>query len=130
MPSSDAARLKEHGIRPTAQRLAIAGSVLYTDSHPSADEVWEDDFAYLSLAAAELLGQKGIRLFGTDAPSVDPVTTTTMAAHRVLFAGNVAILEAVQLREVPPGEYELIALPLKMAIDGSPVRAVLRSAQS
>ena len=41
MRSSDAARLEDHGIRPTAQRLAIAGFVLHTDSHPSADEVWE-----------------------------------------------------------------------------------------
>jgi Fur family iron response transcriptional regulator len=41
MRTSDRGRLKEHGIRPTAQRLAIAGYVLHTDTHPSADEVWE-----------------------------------------------------------------------------------------
>ena len=41
MRSGDASRLGDHGIRPTAQRLAIAGYVLHTDSHPSADEVWE-----------------------------------------------------------------------------------------
>ena len=41
MRSGDAARLEKHGIRPTAQRLAIAGYVLHTSSHPSADEVWE-----------------------------------------------------------------------------------------
>lgn len=38
---SDAARLQKHGIRPTAQRLAIAAYVLHTHDHPSADEVWE-----------------------------------------------------------------------------------------
>ncbi len=37
----DVARLDAHGIRPTAQRLAIAGYVLRTDEHPSADDVWE-----------------------------------------------------------------------------------------
>ena len=41
MRSGDASRLEDHGIRPTAQRLAIAGYVLHTVSHPSADEVWE-----------------------------------------------------------------------------------------
>jgi Fe2+ or Zn2+ uptake regulation protein len=41
MSISDAVRLEDHGIRPTAQRLAIAGFVLHTDSHPAADEVWE-----------------------------------------------------------------------------------------
>jgi len=42
MLSSDAARLEEHGIRPTAQRLAIARFVLHTEAHPSADEVWDE----------------------------------------------------------------------------------------
>ncbi|MFT3710048.1 MAG: transcriptional repressor [Archangium sp.] len=34
-------RLREAGIQPSAQRLAVAGYVLATDSHPSADEVLE-----------------------------------------------------------------------------------------
>jgi arylformamidase len=38
-----------------------------------------------------------------------------------------AILEGLVLRDVLPGEYELIALPLKLeGFDASPVRAVLR----
>lgn len=41
MLHSDAARLEKHGIRATAQRLAIAEFVLHTDEHPSADEVWD-----------------------------------------------------------------------------------------
>lgn len=32
-------RLREAGIQPSAQRLAVAGYVLATDAHPSADEV-------------------------------------------------------------------------------------------
>ncbi|MDB4967009.1 MAG: Peroxide stress regulator [Myxococcales bacterium] len=31
--------LREHGIQPSAQRLAVAGYVLSTDEHPSAEEV-------------------------------------------------------------------------------------------
>lgn len=91
------------------------------------DDAWEEDFPYLSVAAAELLGQAGVRLFGTDAPSVDPQHSKTMDAHRALYRGNVAILENLQLRDVPPGDYELIALPLKVELDGGPVRAVLRT---
>ena len=33
-------RLRDHGIQPTAQRLAVARLVLDDDSHPTADEVW------------------------------------------------------------------------------------------
>lgn len=34
-------RLGQAGIRPSAQRVAIAEYVLHTDSHPSADAVWQ-----------------------------------------------------------------------------------------
>ena len=40
MRLSDAQLLEQHGIKPSAQRVAIAGYVLHTDSHPCADEVW------------------------------------------------------------------------------------------
>ncbi len=33
-------RLREHGIQPSSQRVVIADYVLFTDTHPSADEVW------------------------------------------------------------------------------------------
>jgi Fur family transcriptional regulator, iron response regulator len=32
--------LEEHGIQPTAQRVAVADYVLRTKEHPSADKVW------------------------------------------------------------------------------------------
>ncbi len=40
MRHDQAAILKEHGINPSAQRVAVAQYVLHTDEHPSADEVW------------------------------------------------------------------------------------------
>jgi len=33
-------RLRQHGIQPTPQRLAVAEVVLHRDHHPTADEVW------------------------------------------------------------------------------------------
>jgi len=36
----EATALKDHGIHPSAQRVAVAQYVLHTDEHPSADEVW------------------------------------------------------------------------------------------
>lgn len=32
--------LREHGILPSAQRLAVADYILLTDTHPTADAVW------------------------------------------------------------------------------------------
>lgn len=40
MRSEASILLQEHGIQPSAQRVAIASYVLHTDEHPSADEVW------------------------------------------------------------------------------------------
>jgi Fur family transcriptional regulator, iron response regulator len=33
--------LREHGIQPSAQRVAVAEYALATEDHPSADEVWD-----------------------------------------------------------------------------------------
>jgi arylformamidase len=73
-----------------------------------------------------LLG-RGLRLLGVDAPSVDERESKTLPVHHMLFDGGAFNLENLDLRRVPPGEYELIAFPLKvMALDAAPVRAVLR----
>ena len=67
-----------------------------------------------------------VRLFGVDLPSVDQVDSRTLPIHHALGAANITILENLDLRAVPAGCYDLIALPLRLAgADGSPVRAVL-----
>jgi len=66
-------------------------------------------------------------LLGVDAPSVDARESKNLPVHNMIFAGNAAILENLDLRRVMPTMYELIAFPLKlMALDAAPVRAVLR----
>ena len=68
-----------------------------------------------------------MRLVGLDTPSLDPEQSTAMLAHKAVMKAGMAILESVVLDEVAEGDYELIALPLKMAgSDASPVRAILR----
>ena len=66
-------------------------------------------------------------LIGTDAPSVDPQESKTMDAHKAVLAADMRILEGLVLDDVPPGRYELIALPLKVGGgDAGLCRAVLR----
>ena len=61
------------------------------------------------------------------APSVDNYASTSLASHRMLLRHGIVILEGARLENVPPGDYELVCLPLKLAgLDGSPVRAILR----
>ncbi|MHA1564482.1 MAG: kynurenine formamidase, partial [Alphaproteobacteria bacterium] len=71
---------------------------------------------------------KNIVLIGVDTPSLDPQDSKTMEAHQMVRRHGLSILEGLVLDEVPSGDYELIALPLKlMTLDSAPVRAVLRS---
>src|SRR5258706_408766 len=54
------------------------------------------------------------------------VSAITMSPH--LGAHDMRVLENLVLDDVAPGDYELIALPLKLVFaDASPVRAILRS---
>jgi arylformamidase len=85
-----------------------------------------ETFAHVAPAAARRLASAGVRLVGTDAPSVDPADSKTLEAHHAFAAGGVAILENLVLSDVPQGEYTLVALPLRLVeADSSPVRAVL-----
>jgi arylformamidase len=90
-------------------------------------EAWRADFTAVSADAIALLAERGVKLIGVDAPSLDPQDSKIMDAHHAVRAADMRILEGLVLDEVPPGDYELIALPLRLAgLDASPVRAVLR----
>ncbi|OGF53106.1 MAG: arylformamidase [Candidatus Fraserbacteria bacterium RBG_16_55_9] len=90
------------------------------------DSRWENDFVYLATETAEFLGKQGVQLVGMDSPSVDSMQSKTLDTHKMLARYGIANLENVNLSQVPPGEYQLIALPLKLqGLDASPVRAVL-----
>jgi arylformamidase len=92
-----------------------------------ASSTFPEEWPFLSESCARTLLGRGLKLLGVDCPSVDARESKSLAVHQMLFAGNASILENLDLRRIPPGEYELIAFPLKvMALDAAPVRAVLR----
>lgn len=88
---------------------------------------WDSGFAGVAPETIALLARHAAVLVGIDTPSLDPQESKTMDAHHAVRAARIAILEGIVLDDVAPGDYELIALPLKLAgLDASPVRAVLR----
>ncbi|MDO8177117.1 MAG: arylformamidase [Undibacterium sp.] len=89
---------------------------------------WDDDFPCIAPATIELLAQHGVKLIGIDSPSLDPQDSKTLDSHLTVKKHQMAILEGIVLDDINAGDYELIALPLKLAgLDASPVRAILRS---
>lgn len=88
---------------------------------------WDSAFCAIAPETIELLGSLGVRLIGIDTPSIDPQESKTMQAHKAVERRRMAILEGLVLDQVAPGDYELLALPLRFtSLDASPVRAVLR----
>ena len=101
--------------------------VLFRTYERFPHEHWRRDFTCITAGAVRALAALGVRLVGLDSPSLDPQNSETMDAHLALLAADMRVLEGLVLDDVPPGDYELIALPLKLAgLDASPVRAVLR----
>lgn len=94
-------------------------------AHPG--DAWDPQLAAFDAPAVEALADLGVRLVGIDTASVDPAESKELPTHQVLRRRGLRVLENLVLDEVPPGDYELIALPLKLVTaDASPVRAVLR----
>ncbi|MCG2583316.1 arylformamidase [Massilia sp. TS11] len=102
--------------------------VLLRTYRTAPQTAWDAGFCALSPAAIALLASHGVRLIGTDAASLDPQDSKTLDAHHAVRRHGLAILEGLVLDAIAPGDYELVALPLKLAgMDASPVRAILRS---
>jgi arylformamidase len=75
----------------------------------------------------ERLADLGVQLVGIDTSSIDPAESKTLDAHQVIRRRGLRVLENLLLDDVPEGDYELIALPLKLTTAcASPVRAILR----
>ncbi|GAB3470410.1 arylformamidase [Polaromonas eurypsychrophila] len=92
----------------------------------AASQAWAS-FTAIAPATLEFLATKNIALIGIDTPSVDPSTSQDLPSHQLLLKHDLRVLENLVLDDVPAGDYELIALPLKLIkADASPVRAILR----
>ena len=85
------------------------------------------EWSWLSAAAAAECVTRGLRLLGTDAPSVDAREAKALETHHACFDNGAWILENLDLRDVAPGAYELRALPMRVhGLDAAPVRVLLR----
>lgn len=104
-----------------------ADRVLFRQWDAFPHEQWRSDWKPIAAETVEWLALQGVKLVGTDAPSVDPQDSKTMDAHKAVAKHDMRILEGLVLDDVPEGRYELIALPLKVGGgDAGLTRAILR----
>lgn len=92
------------------------------------EDGFRTDFTHLDLDAAKILADSGLKLVGIDYLSIEAAGAAGHPVHITLLQKEIVILEGLDLRKVPPGDYEVICLPLKYvggAGDGAPARTVL-----
>lgn len=91
-------------------------------------DTWDAELAAFAPETVERLADAGVQLIGIDTASIDPASSKELDSHQVIRRRHMRVLENLVLDDVPEGDFELIALPLKlMSADASPVRAVLRA---
>lgn len=85
-------------------------------------------FPGLTVASVKAAVEQGVRLIGIDAMSIEIYHAPGAPTHHALLEARVIIIENLLLKDVPQGQYDLIALPLRIqGGDGAPARVFLRT---
>ncbi len=85
------------------------------------------EFIAVAEGGAHWLVEHGIKLVGVDYLSVERFDAPDEhPVHKILLGANIVVVEGLDLGEIEPGEYTVMALPLKITGgDGAPTRVLL-----
>jgi arylformamidase len=87
---------------------------------------FHEDYIALKADAIEYLLEMGVKLLGFDYFSIGPYGEGNDESHYLFLKAGGVIIETIDLSNVLPGEYQIMALPMKMTgLDGAPARVVL-----
>jgi len=119
----------DHAVRPAdLEGLELEARMLLRTGCGTDRSDFPDPLTCLTVELIEYLAEHGVVLVGLDSPSVDRFESKDLPVHKALHRRGIVNLESLALDGVPPGRYELIALPLRFrGRDASPVRAILRT---
>ncbi len=120
----DSTELNRHQWRGAERVLFRTRS---TTGHWMTSAVFHHDFAYVAPDAARQLADAGVKLVGIDYISAEQYGAPAPLTHRILLGRGIPIVEGLDLSDVPPGDYDLVVLPLKVrGHEGAPARAIVR----
>jgi len=132
--------LEHSGTVPISVEFLVASSIIErrikrilfkTENSRRLSSEFDPSFIALSTDAAKWIAKQNIDLIGMDGPSVQSFSDRNNHTHEVLLKAGVVLLEGLILRDVDPGAYDLLALPLNIPeAEGAPVRAVLTRLES
>lgn len=91
-----------------------------------SDKEFNEDYVAIDASGAQWLVEHQVRLVGIDYLSIATYRDTVLP-HKILLNAGVIVVENLYLKEVDPGKYRLICLPLKLVgREGAPARAILQ----
>jgi len=118
---ADLDRTQWHGAKRILFRTRNSDNSWIIDPH------FHRDFTYLTPEAAQLLIDNGVELVGIDYLSIEKFGAPRAETHLLLLGHNIPIVEGLDLRNIKPGDYDFVVLPLKiMGHEAAPARAMLR----
>lgn len=113
--------------RALLEKHHISESIVLFKSVYSKDEsVFLDEYMTIDADAIDYLASLDVQCIGTDMPSIDPTEDLSLLAHKSCHKHQILIIENLELNKVREGIYDFIGLPLKIAADASPIRAVVK----
>lgn len=120
-PAIDATILEALGVPAATTRLLLQTS----NSLEPREGPFREEYVALTPDAAEWVVDRQFELVGIDYLSIqrfrDPTDT-----HQILLRAGTVILEGLDLRDVRPGHWILMCLPLRLiGTEGAPARALL-----
>jgi arylformamidase len=119
-----AADLQSAGVAPETTRLLLKTANSRKWRQPTSR--LETDYVALTPDAAAWVVQRRIRLIGIDYLSIECWDDHSNATHRTLLGNDVLVIEGLDLRDVEPGHYTLVCMPLRIRDgDGAPARVAL-----
>jgi arylformamidase len=103
------------------------GDVVFFKTRNSFIETFDFNFVYVDQSAAQALSAIGIKGVGLDALGIERAQDNH-PTHKILLGADIFIIEGLRLKDVQPGTYELMALPLKIiGVEALPMRVLLKT---
>jgi arylformamidase len=103
----------------------ITEIVLFKTRNSELYDSFHEDFTYITSEAAMKLASKRINLVGIDYLSVERFGSSEPVTHKIFMKNDIIIVEGLYMKDVQPGKYDFICMPLNMGEDGAPCRAIL-----
>lgn len=103
------------------------GDFLLFKTRNSYSDDFNFNFVFLSEEAARYLARLKISGVGIDALGIER-NQKGHPTHKTLIDNDIYIIEGLRLKDVPSGDYKMLALPLKLDdVDALPLSVVLES---